>query len=68
MYSLDAIPTARGYALAWKFAADRKPPVITEWNWRAMAAQGPGARAKILSGGLRHELATRAIPEMYQFQ
>src|SRR6185369_10000446 len=36
--SLDAIPSARGYALALSSAATKlgKPPVITEWNWRQL--------------------------------
>ncbi|MDB6027503.1 MAG: hypothetical protein JWM68_3726, partial [Verrucomicrobiales bacterium] len=68
--SLDAIPTARGYALALGSFSSKigKPPVITEWNWRQLTRMTPEARAKIYPAIFDNALATRAIPEMYQFQ
>ena len=68
--SLDAIPTARGYALALGSFCSRigKPPVITEWNWRQLTRMTPESRAKIYPAIFENALATRAIPEMYQFQ
>lgn len=70
MDSLDAIPTARGYALALGSFSSKvgKPPVITEWNWRQLTRMTPEARAKIYPAVFDNALATRAIPEMYQFQ
>jgi hypothetical protein len=70
MDSLDAIPTARGYALALGSYCSKigKPPVITEWNWRQFTRMTPEARAKIYPAIFDNALATRAIPEMYQFQ
>ena len=70
MDSLDAIPTARGYALALGSFCSKigKPPVITEWNWRQLTRMTPEARAKIYPAVFDNALATRAIPEMYQFQ
>lgn len=70
MDSLDAIPTARGYALALGSFCSKigKPPTITEWNWRQLTRLTPEARAKIYPAIFDNALATRAIPEMYQFQ
>lgn len=68
--SLDAIPTARGYALALGSFSSKigKPPVVTEYNWRQLTRLTPEARAKIYPAIFDNMLATRAIPEMYQFQ
>jgi len=68
--SLDAIPTARSYALALGSFCSKigKPPVITEWNWRQLTRMTPEARAKIYPAVFDNALATLAIPEMYQFQ
>ena len=68
--SVDAIPTARGYALALGSFGSKsgKPPVITEWNWRQLTRMSPEARAKIYPAIFENALATRAIPEMHQFQ
>lgn len=68
--SVEAIPSARDFALA---AADYgakvgKPPVITEWNWRGLTRIRPEARAKIYAPIFENVLATRSIPELYQFQ
>lgn len=70
MDSVDAIPTARGYALALGSYSSKvgKPPVITEWNWRQLTRISPEARAKIYPAIFDNALSTRAIPEMYQFQ
>ena len=68
--SLDAIPTSRGYALALGSFCSKigKPPVVTEFNWRQLTRLTPEARAKIYAPIFENALATRAIPEMYEFQ
>jgi hypothetical protein len=68
--SLDAIPTARGYALALGSFCSKigKPPVITEYNWRQLTRMTPEARAKIYPQIFENILSTRAVPELYQFQ
>ena len=68
--SLDAIPTARGYALTLGSFCSKigKPPVVTEFNWRQLTRLTPEARAKIYPPIFENMLATRAIPEMYEFQ
>ncbi|MEO5804710.1 MAG: hypothetical protein ABIR24_14385 [Verrucomicrobiota bacterium] len=68
--SLEAIPTARGYALALGSFSSKigKPPVVTEYNWRQLTRMTPTARAKVYPAIFDNMLSTRAIPEMYQFQ
>lgn len=68
--SLDAIPTTRGYALALGSYAGKigRPPVITEWNWRDLTRLTPEARAEVYPAIFETVLATRAVPEMFQFQ
>ena len=70
MDSVEAIPSARGYALALGSYGSKsgKEPVITEWNWRQLTRMTPEARAKIYPPIFDNALSTRAIPEMYQFQ
>lgn len=68
--SLDAIPSGRGYALAMGSYASKigKPPMITEWNWRGLTRMSEQARAKIYPPIFDNALATRAIPDFYEFQ
>jgi len=70
MDSLDAIPSARGFALAAANYATKagKEPVITEWNWRGLTRMTPEARAKAYAPIFENVLKTRSIPEFYQFQ
>ena len=68
--ALDAIPSARGFALAVGNYAPRmgKPAIYTEWNWRFLTRMSPEARAKVYPGIFDGLLATRSIAELYQFQ
>src|SRR5689334_11717741 len=67
---LDAIPSARGFALAIGNYARRvgKPAIYTEWNWRFLTRMSPEARAKEYPAMFDGLLATRSIAELYQFQ
>jgi hypothetical protein len=67
---LDAIPSARGFALAVGQYARRaeKPAIYTEWNWRFLTRMAPEERAKVYPGVFDGLLATRSIAELYQFQ
>jgi hypothetical protein len=68
--SLEAIPSGRGYALALGSMATKigKPPMISEWNWRALTRMSEAARAKVYPSIFDTALATRAIPDFYEFQ
>jgi hypothetical protein len=68
--TLEAIPSARGYALALSSYANKtgKAPVITEWNWRGLTKLTEEARAKIYPGIIEAPIATRGIKDFYQFQ
>lgn len=68
--SLEAIPTARGYALGLgSFCAKfGKPPVVTEWNWRGLTRLTPEDRAARTAEIFENALAMRSIPEFHQFQ
>jgi hypothetical protein len=68
--ALDAIPSARGFALAVGNYARRagKPAIYTEWNWRFLTRMTPEARAKEYPGIFGGLLATRSIAELHQFQ
>jgi len=68
--SLELIPDARGYALALGSYASKveKPPMISEWNWRSLTRMSEEARAKIYPPIIDNALATRAIPDFYEFQ
>jgi hypothetical protein len=68
--ALDAIPSARGFALAVGQYARRagKPAIYTEWNWRFLTRMAPEERAKVYPGIFDGLLATRSIRELYQFQ
>src|SRR5207249_9319514 len=68
--SLDAIPSARDYALAMADLGTKlnKPPVITEWNWRFLTRMTPENRAKVYPPIFENVLAARCMPEIYQFQ
>ncbi len=70
MDSLQAIPSARGYALAIANYARKvgKPSVITEWNWRGLTRLPPEARARVYAPIFENVLKTRSVPEIYQFQ
>jgi hypothetical protein len=67
---LDAIPSARGFALAVGNYARRngKPAIYTEWNWRFLTTMSPEARAKVYPDIFDGLLSTRSISELYQFQ
>ena len=68
--SLDAIPSTRGWALSAANEATKlgKAPVITEWNWRQLTRMTPEARAKVYPQIIEGAIATRSIPDFYQFQ
>ncbi|MDQ6632369.1 MAG: hypothetical protein M3Y82_11555 [Verrucomicrobiota bacterium] len=68
--TLDALPSARGWALAAGDYGTRigKPPTVTEWNFRGLTRMSPENRAKIYPQIFEGALATRSIPEFYQFQ
>jgi hypothetical protein len=68
--SLDAIPSARGYALAMGSYATKigRPPMISEWNWRGLTKMSEAERAQIYPPIMENVLATRAIPDFYEFQ
>ena len=68
--SLEAIPSGRGYALALGSFAKKigKPPMISEWNWRGLIKMSEEERAKIYPPIIENALATRAIPDFYEFQ
>ena len=68
--SLDAIPSGRGYALALGSYASKigKPPMISEWNWRGLTKMSESNRAEIYRPIMENVLATRAIPDFYEFQ
>jgi hypothetical protein len=70
MDSVEAIPSARGYALGLGSFCTRcgKPPVVTEWNWRGLTRLTADARAGIYPAIFDNALSTRAIPELHQFQ
>lgn len=70
MDSVEAIPSARGFALASASYAAKvnKPPLITEWNWRGLTRMTPEARAKIYAPIFENVLLTHSMPEIYQFQ
>ncbi len=70
MDSLEAIPSARDYALAVATEATKlqKPPLITEWNWRFLTRMTPEARAEVYPPIFENVLKTRCMPVMYQFQ
>jgi hypothetical protein len=67
---LDAISSARGFALAVGNYARRvgKPAIYTEWNWRFLTRMSAEARAKEYPAIFDGLLATRSISELYQFQ
>lgn len=67
---LDAIPSARGFALAVGNYARRagKPAIYTEWNWRFLTRMAPAARAQVYPKIMDGLLATRSIRELDQFQ
>lgn len=68
--SLEAIPSARDYGLAMADFGSKigKPPCITEWNWRFLTHMTFEDRARIYPPIFENVLATRCMPEMYQFQ
>ncbi len=68
--TLDALPSARGWALAAGDYGTRigKPPTVTEWNYRGLTRMSPEERAKIYSQIFEGALATRSISDFYQFQ
>lgn len=68
--SLNAIPSARGFALAMGNYGRKagKPPVITEWNWRGLTRMTPEARARVYTPIFENVLKTRSTPEIHQFQ
>ncbi|MDB6124135.1 MAG: hypothetical protein JWQ71_3128, partial [Pedosphaera sp.] len=68
--TLDALPSARGWALATGDYGTRigKPPIITEWNYRGLTRMTPEDRAKIYPKIFEGALATRSISDFYQFQ
>lgn len=68
--SLDALPSARGWALALGDYATRvgKPATISEWNFRGLTRMTPEARGKIYPQIFENALATRSISDFYEFQ
>lgn len=68
--ALDAIPSARGMALAVGNYAGKagRPPVITEWNWRFLTRLPFEERARFYPEIIGKALETRSIPEFHQFQ
>lgn len=68
--TLDALPSARGWALAAGDYGTRigKPPTVTEWNYRGLTRMSPENRAKIYPQIFEGALATRSISDFYQFQ
>ncbi len=68
--SIDAIPSARGWALAAAGYAAKtgKEPVITEWNWRNLTRMSEQERAKVYPEIIEGAVGTRSIPDFYQFQ
>ena len=68
--TLDALPSARGWALAAGDYGTRigKPPTVTEWNYRGLTRMSPEDRAKIYPQIFEGALATRSISDFYQFQ
>lgn len=68
--SLEAIPSGRGYALAIGNCATKlgKQPLISEWNWRGLTRMSEEKRAEIYPPIIENALATRAIPDFYEFQ
>lgn len=70
MDSVEAIPTARGYALGLGSFCTKfgKPPVVTEWNWRGLTRLTTEARTRIYPAIFDNLLSTRSVPEFHQFQ
>lgn len=70
MDAIEAIPSARDYALAAGNLAAKlgKEPIITEWNWRFLTRMTFDARAKVYPPIFENVLATRCMPTIYQFQ
>jgi hypothetical protein len=68
--TVEAIASGRGYALALSSYATNagKSPLITEWNWRGLTRMTPEARADIYPQIMESAIATRGIPDFYQFQ
>ncbi len=68
--SIDALPSARGWALSLGEYATRvgKPATISEWNFRGLTRLTPEARGKIYPQIFEHALATRSIADFYEFQ
>jgi hypothetical protein len=68
--STDAIPSGRGYALALGSYGRKngKSPLISEWNWRGLTKMSETARAEIYPPIIENVLATRSIPDFYEFQ
>lgn len=68
--AVDAIPSARGMALAvGNYAAKAgKPAAITEWNWRFLTRVPFEERATLYPRIISNALVTRSIPEFHQFQ
>lgn len=68
--SLEAIPSARDFALAVSDYASEigKEPIITEWNWRFLTRMTPEDRAKIYPPIFENVFAARCMPVFYQFQ
>jgi len=68
--SIEALPSARGYALALSSYASKigKPPLITEWNWRGLTKMTEQERAKIYPQIIEGAIGTRGIPDFYEFQ
>ncbi len=68
--ALDALPSARGWALALGDYATRvgKPATISEWNYRGLTRLSPEARAKVYPQIFENALGTRSIADFYEFQ
>jgi hypothetical protein len=68
--ALDALPSARGWALALGDYATRvgKPATISEWNYRGLTRLTPEARAKVYPQIFENALGTRSIADFYEFQ
>ncbi|MGI8965599.1 MAG: COG1470 family protein [Limisphaerales bacterium] len=68
--TLDALPSARGWALAAADFATRigKPVTVTEWNYRGLTRMSPEDRAKMYPQIFEGALNTRSISDFYQFQ